>query len=71
MFWVYLISSVLLYLLQPKTPTPQPGKIEAPTVQEGTPIGVLWGSAWIQSPIVAWFGDTRSSPIYVDGGGKK
>lgn len=73
MFWqivIWVVTTVISYLLQPKPKAPAPGKIEVPTTEEGAPIGVLYGSAWIESPIIAWWGDIRTTAIKSSGGKK-
>jgi hypothetical protein len=69
-FIVWAITSVISYLLQPKPPKPQPGKIDIPTVEEGRKIGVLFGGRWIKSPHIFWWGDVRTTPIKSKGGKK-
>lgn len=61
-FW-WVITTIISYALQPKPPKPQPGKVDFPTVEEGRKIGVLFGSGWIESPHVFWWGDVRTTPI--------
>lgn len=72
MWWmivVWVIAAVVSTMLAPKPKTPAPGTFDVPTVREGAPIGVLYGSGWIPSPVIAWWGDTRTLPI--KGKGKK
>lgn len=69
-FIVWAITSVISYLLQPKPPKPQPGKVEIPTVEEGRKIGILFGGRWIKSPHIFWWGDVRTTPIKSKGGKK-
>lgn len=66
----WVVTSVISYLLTPKPKAPAPGNLEAPTTEEGTPIMVLLGSGWIEGPVVAWFGDTRTTAIKSKGGKK-
>lgn len=68
-FW-WVITTIISYALQPKPPTPQPGKVEIPTVEEGRKIGILFGSRWIKGPHIMWWGDVRTSPIKSKGGKK-
>lgn len=73
MFWqivFWIVSTVISYLLQPKPKAPTPGKFDVPTTEEGAPIGVLYGSAWITASVIAWWGDTRTTPIKSKGGKK-
>lgn len=68
-FW-WVITTIISYALQPKPPTPQPGKVEIPTVDEGRKIGILFGSRWIKGPHIFWWGDVRTTPIKSSGGKK-
>lgn len=75
--WQYLImwvvTTVLSSLLapKPKTTTPQPGDVDAPLATADSPIPVLFGTRTIKQPNCVWFGDVRTTPIKVKGGGKK
>ena len=60
---VFVISTVISYLLRPKPPQAKPGKIEIPTVEEGRKIGLLFGGRWIKGPHVFWWGDVATTPI--------
>lgn len=61
----FVISSFVSYLLtpKPKQHTPQPGKIDIPTVEEGRKLGVLFGTRWLKAPHVYWWGDVKTTPI--------
>ena len=65
---VWVISSVVSYLLQPKPKAPQPGTVDIPTVEEGRKIGVLFGSRWLKGAHVFWWGDVATTPIKSKGG---
>lgn len=67
-FVVWVITSVISYLLQPKPQAPAPGKVDIPTVEEGRKIGVLFGSRWIKGPHIFWWGDIATTPIKSRGG---
>jgi uncharacterized membrane protein len=61
-----VVSLVISYALAPKPPQPVPPSIEdvqAPTAEEGRPIGVIFGTVWVTGPNVTWWGDVTSSPI--------
>lgn len=73
MFWqivAWVFTSVVSYLLTPKPKAPKPGTFDVPTVEEGARIGVLYGSGWITSPVIHWWGDTRTTAIKQKGGKK-
>ena len=65
---VWAISAIVSYLLTPKPPNAQPGRIEIPTVDEGRKIGVLFGTRWMKGPHMFWWGDIRTTPIKSKGG---
>ena len=61
-----LIAAAISYALAPKVPQPPPpeiGDVQAPTAEEGRPLGVIFGTVWITGPNVVWFGDVRADPI--------
>lgn len=67
-----LILYVGYELLRPRDPIPEPaGKDElgVPRATEGDEIGFVYGTEWIKSPQVAWFGDYKTKPVRA--GGKK
>ncbi len=71
MWWaiaVWVVATIVSVALQPKQKAQPPGTFDVPTVEEGAPIGVLYGSGWIESPVIAWWGDTRTTPIKSSGG---
>ena len=67
---VWAITTLISYALTPKPPTPQPGKVEMPTVEEGRKLGILFGSRWIKAPHIYWWGDVRTTAIKSEGGKK-
>lgn len=68
--FLWVVTSFISYLLQPKPQKPQPGKIEIPTVEEGRKVGILFGTRWIKGPHIYWWGDVKTSPIKSKGGKK-
>jgi hypothetical protein len=74
--WVQLIVMVVAYILSVALrPTPKPpasstlADINIPTVDQGTPVPVVFGDVWIENWMVLWYGDLRVDPI--KSGGKK
>lgn len=74
--WVQLVIMIIAMILsaamRPKPQTPQPAGIsdvKVPTIQQGTPVAVVFGDVWIDQPFILWYGDLRSQAITV--GGKK
>lgn len=65
---LFVVSTIVSYLLQPKPAKPPPGRVDVPTVEEGRKIGVLFGSRWIKGPHVFWWGDIRTTPVKAKGG---
>lgn len=70
MFWYYVaavvISALITYALTPKPPQPQAPAlqdVQAPTAEEGRPIGVVFGTVWVTGPNVVWYGDVSVQPI--------
>lgn len=61
--FLWIVTTIISYALQPKPPKPQPGRVDFPTVEEGRKIGVLFGSGWIDGPHIFWWGDVRTTAI--------
>ena len=75
MVWNYVIlwvvTSLISYLLAPKPQTQKPSSledIEIPSVDEGKEIPVIFGRMEV-SPFVSWYGDFSQQEI-VEGGKK-
>nr|WP_086937501.1 hypothetical protein [Thaumasiovibrio occultus] len=49
--------------LQKEQPGPEAKEPKAPEIEEGKPIGVVFGKAKITSATVYWWGDLRSEEI--------
>ena len=61
-----LLFSYLAFLLRPKPKAPPPSTIEdsdVPVVNASDPIPRIYGTVWIKSPNVVWYGDLRTTPI--------
>lgn len=70
---VLVVSVLVQYALQPKTPQPQAAELkdfEAPTADEGRPVPVVFGSVLVRSANVVWYGDLKTAPIRSKGGKK-
>lgn len=70
---IIIVSALISAALAPKQQPPKPAALDdfdAPTADEGRPIGVVFGDVWISGPNVIWYGHLRSEPIK-KGGGKK
>ena len=67
-FIFFIVSTILTYVLREKPKNAVPGRIDLPSVEEGRKIGVLFGSRWIKSPHLFWWGDVRTTPVKAKGG---
>jgi len=69
-FWtaigISFLFSYLAYLLRPKPKAPPAGQIEesgVPIASASKPIPKVYGTVWIKSPNVVWYGDLKTEPI--------
>lgn len=65
--------SYIAYLLSPRPPAPEAATLEdfsIPQTTEGTEVGVVYGTTWINGAHVTWFGDFRSQAIKSKSGKK-
>lgn len=65
---IAIISMYLAEVLAPKPPRPEPNSIEDfefPTVDDGTPMTVVFGDVWIKDWTVIGVGNYRNEPIIV------
>lgn len=72
-FVLWIVTSLLSYLLQPKPEQPKPASLsdfDLPTAEEGRPIPVVFGTVTIRGPNVIWYGDLGTSPIKTKSGKK-
>lgn len=70
---IMVVAAVLSYALAPKPPQPPKPSLEDfdfPTAEEGRPIPVVFGTAWISGPNLLWYGDLDTEAIRVKGGKK-
>jgi hypothetical protein len=72
--WVQLIVMVvamlLSYALRPTQPPPAAktlADVSVPTIEQGTPVAVVFGDVWVDQWFVLWYGDLRVAPIYASG----
>lgn len=68
--WVNLIIGLVLSLvsafLRPKPEPPKPntiGDFNIPITKEGQEVGIVYGTAWIYSPQIVWYGDFKTEPV--------
>ena len=74
--WLWLIAlpfMIIPFLLMrgKKTTEEPPKSLEAPSIEVGVNIPVLFGSRMIESPSIAWWGDVEIVKVPVPGKGKK
>lgn len=68
---VFVIAYVVAAAVKPKIQEQQPaslGDFQAPTAEPGRPIPVIFGTVYLQSPNVVWYGDLGY--VAVKSGGK-
>jgi len=66
LFGLILLFAFLSLFLRPKPTPPPPGTIEdsdVPIVNASDPVPRIYGTVWIRSPNVVWYGDLRTTPI--------
>lgn len=68
--WVNLLIGLVLAaitsLLRPKPEPPKPstiGDFSIPVTKEGQEVGIVYGTAWITSPQIVWYGDFGTKPV--------
>lgn len=71
-FIAILVVSILfaVFMPTPEQTTPEPGKMDVTTADEGNPIPVVFGTRDVYSQNVTWFGDTKSVAIRKKSGKK-
>lgn len=72
--WVQLailvISALISYATRPKPTQPKPQGATAPVVEEGKRIRKIYGTVWIDDPIILGFKRIGTDPIRTKGGKK-
>lgn len=70
---LWVISTVISYLLTPKPEVPKPASLadfDVPVVKEGRELPLIGGTVWIDDPQIAWYGDLKTKAIKSSGGKK-
>lgn len=70
-FAISIALSFVTYMLQPKPKKPAPGIVEdssVPLAKASDPIPKIYGTCYIKSSNVVWYGDLRTTPIKKKGG---
>lgn len=63
---IMVISAVVSYATRTRPQDPKAATLEdfdVPTIEEGRPMPVVFGTCWIKSPGVTWYGDLSVQPI--------
>lgn len=70
---LYVITSLITAALAPKPPKPKPASLQdfdVPTVEEGKPVPVVFGTVTLKGANVLWYGDLRSKVVKKKSGKK-
>ena len=70
---IYVVTSLISAALAPKPPKPKPAALQdfdVPTVEEGIPVPVVFGTVTLKVTNVLWYGDLRSKAIKKKSGKK-
>lgn len=69
MWWfvaVFVVGLILAVSARPKSNSQPPSglaDVSAPTVEEGIPVAVLFGTRVLEGSNCVWYGDLSSNPI--------
>jgi hypothetical protein len=73
MFWTWIfwtfVATALSYVIgeflrkDAELPHADPDQMDVPTVKEGTKYTILFGTHWIENPVIAWWGDIKTTAI--------
>lgn len=59
-----LAFAFIASLFAPKQKAPKPGTVgDVPRTQEGAEVWRGWGTFWLRSPMIHWYGDQDTSAI--------
>ena len=67
---IQIVASLLIAALSPKPPAPEPVKGRIPAVEEGQKIRKIYGTVWIDDPMVLAFKPMGTIKIKSKGGKK-
>ena len=71
---IMMVVSAALTAMTAKTPTqttPEAGKLDVPTAEEGVSVAVVFGTVVRKTSNIAWYGDASTQEIRSSGGGGK
>lgn len=67
---VIIVSALISMALAPKPPTPEVGKPSVPVADDGKAIERIYGTVWLDDPMVLGFKTMGADPIKAKGGKK-
>lgn len=65
---ILVVSALISYALTPKPKAPEPQKVSIPVVEQGQKIRKVYGTVWIDDPMVLAFKPVGTVPIKSKGG---
>lgn len=74
MTWVYIALLVVSLFVAARAKRGTNAKPPAltdfnvPTVEDGRPVAMVFGTVWIDDPNILWYGDLETYPIKASGG---
>lgn len=68
---IVVIMAILMVALMPKPKFSVETKFDVPTTEQGTPIGVLFGTRRLNQISIAWWGHLQIILEEIDSSGKK
>lgn len=63
---IMIVAAIVSYAMRPKPQAPEAARLEdfdVPTAEEGRRIPVIFGTVWMSSPNVVWYGDLQTQAI--------
>lgn len=67
---VLIVAAIIAYAMAPKPPTPEAGKGVVPEAEDGKSIIRVYGTVWVDDPMVLGFKTMGEDPIKKKGGKK-
>lgn len=70
---IMIVAALIQYATRPKIKPPPAATlndVQIPTIDQGTPVPVVFGEVWVDNWMVLWYGDLHNSPIKSKGGKK-
>lgn len=67
---VVVVAAYVIRAAQPKQPSPKPQDVEIPVADEGRAIRKIYGTVWIDDPMIIAFDKVGTDRIRTKGGKK-